>query len=86
MDFNTNSCHLSLNKSNFSTKCFFQHTYDHLNEKLVQIFFVKSHELNISIVTKMVLSIHIQYMTIYFIKFCNYLNHFKGIFGLCSIS
>jgi hypothetical protein len=57
---------------------------------------MKSHELNFSIVKKyilekkliieMVQSIHIQYMTKYFIKFCNYFNHFKNIFVLCSIS
>jgi len=39
-------------------------------------FFVKSHESNFLIVIEMVKSIHIQYMTKYFIKFCNYLNHF----------
>ncbi len=27
----------------FQMKLFFQHTYVHLNEKLVQMFFVKSH-------------------------------------------
>jgi hypothetical protein len=39
------------------------------------MFFVKSHESNFSIVIEMVQSIHVQYMTKYFIKFCNYLNH-----------
>ncbi len=47
------SSHLS-NERFFSTKCFFQHTYVHLNEKFVQMFFVKSHESNFSIVTEMV--------------------------------
>jgi hypothetical protein len=55
---------------------FCQHIYAHLNEKFVQMFFVKSHELKFSIVIEMVQLIHIQYMIKYFIKFCNYLNHF----------
>ncbi len=55
---------------------FFQHTYARLNEKLVKMFFVKSHESNFSIVIEMVQSIHIQHMTKYSIKFCNRLNHF----------
>jgi hypothetical protein len=38
-----------------------------------------------SIVIEMVQSTHIQYITNYFIKFCNYLNHFKSIFALCNI-
>jgi hypothetical protein len=54
-----------------------QHTYAHLNEKLVQMYFVKSHESNFFIVIEMVYSTHIQYMNKYFIKFCNYLNNFK---------
>jgi hypothetical protein len=33
----------------------------------------------------MVQSNHIQYMIKYFIKYCNYLNHFKSIFSLCNI-
>jgi hypothetical protein len=63
-------------KVSFQRKVFFQHTYASLNEKFVQMFFIKSHESNFSIVVQMVRSIHIQYMTKYFIKFCNYLNHF----------
>jgi hypothetical protein len=47
--------------------------------------FVKSHESNFSIVIEMVQSTHIQYITKYFIKFCNYLNHFYNIFALCNI-
>jgi hypothetical protein len=39
----------------------FQHTYAHLNEKLVQMFFEKWHESKFSIVIEMVQSIHIQY-------------------------
>jgi hypothetical protein len=54
----------------------FQHTYVHLNKNLVQMFFTKSHLFNFSIVIEMVKSIHIQYITKYFIKFCNYLNHY----------
>jgi hypothetical protein len=34
----------------FQQNVFFQHTYAHLNEKLVQMFFVKLHESNFSIV------------------------------------
>jgi hypothetical protein len=60
----------------FQQNVFFQHTYAHLNEKLVQMIFVKSHESNFSIVIEMVQLIHIQYMIKYFIKFYNYLNHF----------
>jgi hypothetical protein len=63
-------------KVNFQHKVFFQHTYASLNEKFVQMFLMKSHESNFSIVIEIVQSIHIQYMTKYFIKFCNYLNHF----------
>jgi hypothetical protein len=43
-------------------KVIFQHTYVCLNEKLVQMFFVKSHESKILIVIEMVQSIHIQYI------------------------
>ncbi len=53
MDFDTkfsnNSCHLS-NQSNFSLIFFFQHTYIDLNEKIVYMFLVKSHESKISII------------------------------------
>jgi hypothetical protein len=38
----------------FQLNVIFQHTYDRLNEKFVQIFFVKSHELKFSIVIEMV--------------------------------
>jgi hypothetical protein len=38
----------------FQQNVFFKHTYVHLNEKLVQMFFVKSHESNFSIVIEMV--------------------------------
>jgi len=38
----------------FQQNVFFQHTYVYLNEKFVQMFFVKSHELNFSIVIEMV--------------------------------
>jgi hypothetical protein len=63
---------------------FFQHTYVGLNEKIVNMFFMKSHESIFSILIAQ--SIHIQYMIKYFIKFCNYLNHLKSIFALCNIS
>jgi hypothetical protein len=43
----------------FQQNVFFQHTYAHLNEKLVQTFSMKSHESNFSIVIEMVQSIHI---------------------------
>jgi len=51
----------------FQQNVFFQHNYVHLNEKLVHMIFVKSHESIFSIVIEMVQSIHIQYMTKYFI-------------------
>ncbi len=38
----------------FQQNIFFQHTYVHLNEKLVQMVFVKSHELNFSSVIEMI--------------------------------
>jgi hypothetical protein len=60
----------------FQQNVSFQHTYVHLNEKLVHMFFVKSQESNFSIVIEMVQSIHIQPMIKYFIKFYNYLNNF----------
>jgi hypothetical protein len=72
-------------KVNFQKNIFFQHTYACLNEKLVKMFFVKSHESNFSIVIEMVQSIHIQYMIKYFIKFCNHFNHLKSIFALYNI-
>jgi hypothetical protein len=87
MDFDTNISNITFfiiqTKVNFQQNVFFQHTYVHLNEKLVEIFFVKSHESNFSIVIEMIQSSHIQYMIKYmikyFIKFCTYLNHFKNI-------
>jgi hypothetical protein len=63
-------------KVSFQPKVFFRHIYVSLNEKFVQMFFMKSHESKFSILIQMVQSIHNQYMTKYFIKFCNYLNHF----------
>jgi hypothetical protein len=60
----------------FQQNVFFPHTYVPLNEKLVHMFFVKSHESNFTFVIEMLKSIDIQYMTKYFIKICNYLNHF----------
>jgi hypothetical protein len=38
----------------------FQHNYAHLNGKLIQMYFLKSHESNFSIVIEMVQSIHVQ--------------------------
>ncbi len=80
MNFNTKASNIILaifqKKVIFQQNVFFQHTYVCLNEKLNLMFFVKSHESNFSIVIEMVQSIHKQYMTKYFIKFCNYLNHF----------
>jgi hypothetical protein len=49
-------------KINFQQNVFFQHTYANLNEKLLQMIFVKSHKSNFSIIIEMVQSIHIQYM------------------------
>jgi hypothetical protein len=90
MDFDTKASNLILVifqvKVIFHQNVFFQHIYIHLNEKLIQVFFVKSHESNFSILIEMVQSIHIQYMIKYFINFCNYLNHFYNIFSLGSIS
>jgi hypothetical protein len=47
-----------------------------LNAKLVHMFFVKSHESKFPFLIEMVQLIDIQYMTKYFIKNFNYLNHF----------
>ncbi len=48
MDFDTKAsnkiCIIFQNEVIFSTNFFFQHTYVCLNEKLVHMFFVKSHE------------------------------------------
>jgi hypothetical protein len=41
-------------KITFQSIVFFQHTYIRLNEKLVQMFFVKSHESNFWIIIEMV--------------------------------
>jgi hypothetical protein len=80
MDFDTKASNIILVIFQMKVIChqniLFQHTYVHLNEKLVQMFFVKSHESKFSIVIEMLQSIHIQYMIKYSIKFCNYLNHF----------
>jgi hypothetical protein len=89
MDFDTkafkNSCHLS-NESSFLINLFFQQTYVHLTENLVQMYFVKSHESKFSNATEMVQSIHIQYMTKYFKNFWKQYNHFSKIIALSSIS
>jgi hypothetical protein len=70
---------------NFSKNFFFQHSYAYLNQKPHLDVFVKSHEWNFSYGIEMIQSTNIQYMTMYFIKCCNYLNHLKNIFALCSI-
>jgi hypothetical protein len=58
MDFDTKASNINLIifqiKITFQQNVFFQHTYAHLNEKLIHIFFVKSHESNFSIVIEMV--------------------------------
>jgi hypothetical protein len=76
MDFNTKASNIILvifqMKIKFQQNVFFQHTYARLNENFVQMFFVKSYESNFSIIIEMIQSIHIQYITKYFIKFCNY--------------
>ncbi len=82
MDFDTKASNIILVifqiKVNFQ-QFFFQHNYACLNEKFIQMFFVKSHEYNFSYGIEIIQSTHIQYMTKYFIKCCNYLNHFKNI-------
>jgi len=83
MDFDTKASNIIL--IIFQMKVTFQHIYVCFNKKFVQLFFMKSHKSNFSIVIEMVKLIHIQYITKYFIKFCNYLNHFKSIFAFCSI-
>ncbi len=64
MDFNTKASNILLvifqMKVIFQQNVFFQHTYVHLNEKLVQMIFVKSHESNFLVVIEMVQLIHIQ--------------------------
>jgi uncharacterized membrane protein required for colicin V production len=60
MDFDTKVWNIIL--VIFQMKVIFQHTYVCLNEKLVQMFFVKSHESKNLIVIEMVQSIHIQYI------------------------
>jgi len=83
MDFDTKASNIIIvifqMKIIFQQNVFCQHTYARLNEKLVNMFFIKSHESKFSIVVEIIQSIHIQYMTKYFIKFCNYLNHFYNI-------
>jgi hypothetical protein len=58
MDFNIEASNIIIvifqMKVIFQQNVFFQHTYVHLNEKLVQMIFVKSHESNFSIVIEMV--------------------------------
>jgi hypothetical protein len=58
MDFNIEASNIIIvifqMKVFFQQNVFFQHTYVHLNEKLVQMIFVKSHESNFSIVIEMV--------------------------------
>jgi hypothetical protein len=70
MDFNIKASNIILvnlqMKIIFQQNIFFQHTYVLL--EFVQIFFMKSHVSNFSIVIEMVQSIHIQYMIRYFIK------------------
>jgi hypothetical protein len=82
MDFDTKASNIILVsfqiKVNFQ-QSFFQHNYACLNEKFIQMFFVKSHEYNFSYGIEIIQSTHIQCMTKYFIKCCNYLNHFKNI-------
>jgi len=57
---------------------FFQHSYAQVwMKKFIKMFFVKSHEWNFSYGIEMVQSTHIQYMTKYFIKFCNYFSILK---------
>jgi hypothetical protein len=64
MDFDTITSNIILvifqMKLIFQQMFFFQHTYVCLNENLVPIFFVESHELSFSIVIEMLQSIHIQ--------------------------
>jgi hypothetical protein len=90
MDFDTKASNIIIvifqMKINFQQNVFFQHTYARLNEKLVNMFFIKSYESQFSIVVEIIQSIHVQYMTKYFITFCIYLNHFYNIFALCNIS
>jgi hypothetical protein len=80
MDFDTKASNIIFyhfsNENKFLTNFFFQQTYAHLNDKLVYMFFMKSHESKFSIEIEIVQLIHIQYIIKYFIKFCNYLNHF----------
>jgi hypothetical protein len=49
------------------------------------MFFVKSPEWNFSHGIEMVQLTHIQYMTMHFIKCCNYLNNSYNMFALCNI-
>jgi hypothetical protein len=73
MDFDTKASNIILVNFQmrviFQQNVFFQQTYACLNEKVVKMFFVKSHESKFSIVIEMVQPIHIQYMIKYFIKF-----------------
>jgi hypothetical protein len=50
MDFDTKASNIIFQmKIFFQQNDFFQHTYGHLNEKLVYMFFVESHESNFSL-------------------------------------
>ncbi len=51
----------------------------------IVMFVVKSHEWNFSYGIQMVQSTHIQYMTMYFNKCCNYLNNYYNMFPLWNI-
>jgi hypothetical protein len=74
-----NSCNIS-NEINFLTKCFFStHLCSFEWKTCLNVFCEITWD-------EMLQSIHIQYIINYFIKFCNYLNHLKSIFALCSIS
>ncbi len=83
MDFDIETSSIIL--VSFQMKVIFGHTYALSERKTCQKNFVKSNESKISIIIEMVESTHIQYITNYFIKFCNYLNHFESIFSLCNI-
>jgi hypothetical protein len=58
MNFDTKASNIILvifqMKIIFQQNVFFQHTHVYLNEELVHMFFVKSHESNFSIVIEMV--------------------------------
>jgi hypothetical protein len=68
----------------FQQNVFFQHTYARVNGNNLDVFceitYVKLSNYNWNGTI-----IHIQYMIVYFIKFCSYLNHCLGIFAFCNI-